>query len=384
MSVRKRNWKTDRGESREAWVVDYSDQDGKRRHKTFPRKRDADAWHAQVAVDIGLGIHTPDSCSITVTEAGRLWLASRDAAGVERTTLASYREHLTLHIVPLIGGTKLAMLTAPLVRAFEDRLRQDRSPAMVRKLLVTLSSILADAQDRGLVAQNVARNRRARNTGDARQKHRLEIGVTIPTLSEMRAIIGQLGSGRERPLLLTAIFTGLRASELRGLRWADVDLPRSELHVRQRADRFATIGALKSAGSRRSIPLLPMVANALREWRLARPRNETDLVFPNDRDQPLPLATIVRSIWHPAQRRAGIVAADGGAKYSGLHALRHFYASWSINRCADGGLELPIKVVQGRLGHASIQMTADRYGHLFPRGDDTAELAAAERAFLGA
>ena len=249
MSVRKRNWKTDRGESREAWVVDYSDQDGKRRHKTFPRKRDADAWHAQVAVDIGLGIHTPDSCSITVTEAGRLWLASRDAAGVERTTLASYREHLTLHIVPLIGGTKLAMLTAPLVRAFEDRLRQDRSPAMVRKLLVTLSSILADAQDRGLVAQNVARNRRARNTGDARQKHRLEIGVTIPTLSEMRAIIGQLGSGRERPLLLTAIFTGLRASELRGLRWADVDLPRSELHVRQRADRFATIGALKSAGS---------------------------------------------------------------------------------------------------------------------------------------
>jgi integrase len=44
--------------------------------------------------------------------------------------------------------------------------------------------------------------------------------------------------------------------------------------------------------------------------------------------------------------------------------------------------ELPLKVVQARLGHASIQMTADRYGHLFPRGDDGAELAAAERAFL--
>jgi integrase len=48
----------------------------------------------------------------------------------------------------------------------------------------------------------------------------------------------------------------------------------------------------------------------------------------------------------------------------------------------DGGLELPLKVVQARLGHASIQMTADRYGHLFPRGDDRAELAAAETAFL--
>jgi integrase len=46
----------------------------------------------------------------------------------------------------------------------------------------------------------------------------------------------------------------------------------------------------------------------------------------------------------------------------------------------DGGLELPLKVVQARLGHASIQMTADRYDHLFPRGDDGAELAAAEKA----
>jgi hypothetical protein len=55
------------------------------------------------------------------------------------------------------------------------------------------------------------------------------------------------------------------------------------------------------------------------------------------------------------------------------------HASCRINRRTDGGLELPIEVVQGRLGHVSTQMTADRYGHLFPRGDDSAELAAAER-----
>jgi integrase len=70
------------------------------------------------------------------------------------------------------------------------------------------------------------------------------------------------------------------------------------------------------------------------------------------------------------------------AKYKGLHSLRHFYASWCINRRADGGLELPLKVVQARLGHASIQMTADVYGHLFPRIDDGSELAEAERAFF--
>jgi len=60
-----------------------------------------------------------------------------------------------------------------------------------------------------------------------------------------------------------------------------------------------------------------------------------------------------------------------------------FYASWCINRKVDGGLELPLKVVQARLGHASIQMTADTYGHLFPRSDDGAELAMAEKALLG-
>jgi integrase len=381
MSVRKRSWKTDRGESREAWVVDYTDQLGHRHLKTFARKRDADAHHAKVAVEIRAGMHTPESTSATVSEAGQNWLASREAAGVERATLINYRQHLDLHITPLIGATKLAALTIPFVRQFEDRLRQDRSPAMVRKVLVSLSGILADAQDRGDVAQNVVRNR-ARQSGaaEARQKHPLDIGKDIPTPAEVRAVIAQL-SGRGRPILLTAIFTGLRASELRGLRWADVDLAKGELHVRQRADRFGAIGHPKSAGSRRTVPLLPMVANALREWRLACPRSESDLVFPGDHDRPLALRTIIRYVWYPAQVAAGVVT-DGRAKYTGLHALRHFYASWCINRRADGGLELPIKVVQGRLGHASIQMTADRYGHLFPRSDDSAELAAAERAFM--
>ena len=82
-----------------------------------------------------------------------------------------------------------------------------------------------------------------------------------------------------------------------------------------------------------------------------------------------------------------VVGEDGkpiySAKYTGLHALRHFFASWCINRKADGGPELPAKVVQERLGHSTIVMTLDRYGHLFPRGDDAAELAAAETSLWG-
>jgi integrase len=78
---------------------------------------------------------------------------------------------------------------------------------------------------------------------------------------------------------------------------------------------------------------------------------------------------------------SGVVNKRGKPKY-GLHAFRHFFASWCINRRTDGGRELPAKVVQGLLGHGSIVMTLDRYGHLFPRGDDRAELAAASGALL--
>jgi integrase len=248
--------------------------------------------------------------------------------------------------VPLIGAVKLAQLTVPVVREFEDRLRTDRSPALARKVLVSLSSILADAQERGLVAQNVAHSLRARRHGkshtDTRQRRRLKAGVDIPTPDEIRHL-----TGPARPLLLTAIFTGLRASELRGLRWADLDLKRGELHVHQRADRYGTIGRPKPAAGERTIPLLPMVANALREWKLACPAH--DLVFPARRGRAVSY-TVVRSVWHPIQVAAGVVDKEGRAKYPGLHALRHFYASWCINRRADGGLELPLKVVQARLG----------------------------------
>ena len=90
----------------------------------------------------------------------------------------------------------------------------------------------------------------------------------------------------------------------------------------------------------------------------------------------------MRRILHPVQVAAKVVTKDGKPKYPGLHSLRHFYASWLINRKQDGGLELPLKEVQARLGHATLAMTADTYGHLFPRVDHTAEMAEAERALF--
>jgi integrase len=183
-------------------------------------------------------------------------------------------------------------------------------------------------------------------------------------------------------LFLTAIFTGLRASELRGLRWSDVDLKHREVHVRQRVDRFGQIGPLKSESAERAVPLPPMLMNVLRQWKLACPKGSLDLVFPNGAGRPENLPNVLYRGLHPAMIVAGLINKKREAKYTGMHALRHFFASWCINRRVDGGLELPLKVVQARMGHSTIAMTADVYGHLFPRGDDSAELAAAEKSFL--
>lgn len=188
MSVRKRSWINRDGSRGELWVVDYTDQRGARHTKAFDRRKDADAYHATVSVDVSRGIYTADSTSVTIAEAGRLWLQSGEAAGLERTTIDYYRQHVKFHIVPLIGAVKLSQLTAPMVRRFEDKLRADRSPVMVRRIIGSLGAVLSDAVERGLVAQNVVRSMRGRRgmQQDKRQRGKLKVGVDIPSPDEVR------------------------------------------------------------------------------------------------------------------------------------------------------------------------------------------------------
>ncbi|KHJ55138.1 integrase [Aureimonas altamirensis] len=397
MSVRKRPWTTPKGEERSAWVCEYTDAGGKRRRKTFRLKKEADAFDARTAVAVRDGTHIADSASATVEEAGKLWLATAKAAGLERATVEDYDRHLRLHIVPKIGATRLSSLTIAKVRAFEDELRNDgRSPAMVRKVLVSMGSLVADAQERGLVARNVVRDMRARRGSgerrqDQRQKGRLKVGVDIPTREEVKALLTVL-KGRTRPLILVAAFCGLRASELRGLRWQDIDLDKGRVRVHQRADRYADIGRPKSLSGERTVPAPPMVVNALKEWKLACPRSDAGLVFPNGVGKVEALNNLLRRDVHPAWVRAGVAVDTGevdekgnvilAPRYTGLHCLRHWFASWCINRREDGGLGLPPKSVQERMGHSTIALTMDRYSHLFPRENEADEMADAERAFL--
>jgi integrase len=396
MSVRKRTWTTRKGEKKEAWIVAYADQDGERHIQTFSRKKEADAYHDTVRGDVREGIHTPVNKSIKVAEAAKDWLAFVKLEGVERSTLDQYSQHVTLHIVPRIGGKKLAELTQPRIENFRDDLLANMSSGLAKKVLTSLKSLLKDAKRRGNVAQNVAQDVKIKKNN--RDKTKLKVGVDIPTPGEIKRFINAASENRRRPLLLTAIFTGLRASELRGLRWdPDVDLKKGELHVRQRADRYNEIGNPKSEAGERTIPLGPLVLNTLREWKLVCPRGNLGLVFSTRTGRIEYHKNILRNLgplWVKAGVTKPVKDADGKpvrdadgkpvveAKYSGLHVFRHFYASWCLNRRADGGLELPLKLVQERLGHSSIVMTANTYGHLFPRTDDGSELAAAEHALL--
>jgi integrase len=232
-----------------------------------------------------------------------------------------------------------------MVRDFGDGLRQDgASPAMVRRIRGALSMLLADAQERGFINRNVAREgRRGRaRKVERRHKGKLKIGVDIPTPDEIRAIIGKL-EGRWRSILLTAIFCGLRASELRGLRWKDIDFAAKELHVRQRADCYNAIGRPKSEAGDRTVPVPEPVLNALREWKLKAPKSGLDLAFANRKGNVQDYKNIVVCGLLPALIAAGvclIVKDDDGkvvldkkgepvrqAKYTGLHSLRHFFAS---------------------------------------------------------
>jgi len=413
MSIRKRTWTTGKGVEKTAWVCDYVDAKGVRRLKTFAKKKDADAFEATAKVEVREGVHVADSDSATVEASGKLWLASASASGLERATIEDYGRHLRLHIAPYLGAARLASLSIAKIRSFEDDLREaGRSPAMVKKVLVSLSALVADAQERGLVARNVVRDMKARRGSserrqEQRQKGRLKVGVDIPMRDEVKALLGAL-SGRWRPLVLTATFCGLRASELRGLRWSDVDLDKREIRVHQRADRFNDIGRPKSLSGERTVPAPPMVINALKEWKLAYSRpvigrdNEgkpiredakpSHLVFANGAGKVEQLNNILRRGLHPAWVEAGVTVDTGetdaegkpilAPKYTGLHCLRHWFASWCINRKEDGGLALPPKVVQERMGHSTIALTMDRYSHLFPKADDADEMEAAERAFL--
>jgi integrase len=370
-TVRKRVRTAANGEEKIAWVADYFDQHRRRHLKTFPTRKAAAAWLVETQGEVARGVHTPERQSINVYEAAQLWLQRGRTEDLEKGTMRGYQAVVRLHIAPNdgpgIGAVKLAQLSTPMLEAWRDRLLAKVSRRLARKILGTMKSILSEAQRRGLVAQNAALP--VKVDTKKRELKKLEVGHDIPGKPEIQRLLIACAEPvfvRHRPLLVTAIFTGMRASELRGVPWSAVDFDKKTITVRQRADEWGTIGQPKSHAGQREIPMSPTVLNTLREWRLVCPKGELDLVFPNMLGKVQPLSNIAHRVWRPLQRQAGLVDA-GGEPLFNFHALRHFAASLWIE------LGFSPKRLQALLGHSSVQMTFDRYGHLFPSAEDDHE-----------
>ena len=381
MSVRKRTWRTSKGEIREAWIVDYVDRQGDQHIEHFPRRREADEYHATVKVDIRTGLHIAPRKSPSVSEAAEAWHKRVEANGMngdgpaERSTLRQYRQHIDLHIVPRIGDVRLGDLTPVKVENFRDDLLKNLSRPLTRKVFTSFKSILK-ASNCSHLADNVS-------VGRDKRRRRLEAGQDFPTPDQIKRLIAAVAPDdfRRRAMLLIVAFTGVRSSELRGLRWKDIDFKANQLHVRQRADRYNEIGAPKSAKSVRSVPLDVVTLDALRAWKLKSEHSKPDDYVFGSRTGHIVSQDKMLDGLTTGMKAAKLVDKAGNPFY-GLHALRHFFASWCINAKESGGRESPLKRVQELLGHSTIMMTLDLYGHLFPDKGDRTELNDAVRELL--
>jgi integrase len=298
----------------------------------------------------------------TIRDAAELWLKRCRLNDLERATLRSYKGHFDHHIEPKIGGLLLTDLNVAGVNDFIDDLLENNSKAMARKVLASLRAILSTAQARGMIEMNVAREVRLPRS------RRDEDDKIIPTKDEIRALINNAPE-KHRTLIITALLTGMRASELRGLPWEHVDFDRRIISVRQRADRYNQIGKPKSRAGRRDIPMAPMVHKVLCDWKIRCPVGSLNLVFSNGKGNVEGHANIYHRIFKPLMIECEITKTDGKPKF-GIHALRHAAASLFIEQ------GWPPKKIQVILGHSSINMTFDVYGHLFHDPEEDVELMA--------
>ncbi len=376
-SIRKRSWITPTGEAKTAWLVDYRDQFGKRRAKQFARKKEAEEYADRARNEVRQGTHTHDRDSITVAIAADLWIAAAEAERLERSTTKRYRELADLHIKSRFGDLKLTALSKSLVQDFRLELLQTNSRAMAAKILRALSAILNNAMEIGAVNQNVAATVKVGKLKREAEK------IVVPDRADLKAMIAATNE-TERPLILTAITTGLRPSELRGLRWRDIDLAAGTVTVRQRADQWGQIGPPKSEAGKRTIPIPPELVSELKAWKLRSPISQLDLAFPSSTGTPQWHSNLLRRMFFPLQVRAGLseskVDATGKPvvdeesqpvltrKY-GFHSLRHAAASGWIESNID------LKRLQVWIGHENIRLTLDTYGHLLKDEKKDAELA---------
>ncbi len=271
------------------------------------------------------------------------WLAEYAKPRLKPSTYDGYERYVHGHLIPAFGDYPLTALTTGQIQEFLAKvLASGRSAKTANNLLVPLRKMLGDAARWGYLTANPASEvQRARVV----QK---EMRVLAP--EEVRRLFAAAEPEYEL-LYRVAIYCGLRSGELLALQWGDIDWQRSQLSV-CRSVWKGQVTSPKSVRGIRRIDLGPQLLAALRN---AKPNDAQpdDLIFTNNQGTFVDPRNLVQRHFEPTLKRAGL-------PHVRWHDLRHTFATLLI---ASGAHP---KVIQDQLGHASIQTTLDKYGHLLP------------------
>ena len=257
--------------------------------------------------------------------------------------MRGYRQALRDRILPALGDYRLSDLRRMDVQALVDAMAAEGfAPATIHNALDPLRAVYRRALKREQVGVNPTSGLELPPSRSGRDR--------IADPAEAAALLAALPAG-ERALWACAFYAGLRRGELAALRWADIDLGRSEIRVERSWDPVEGPIEPKSEQSIRTLPLVGVLRDYLDEHKLATERGGADLAFGRTAQDPFVPSTI--------RNRARKAWSAAGLEPISLHECRHVFASLLI----DSG-ENP-KAIQAFMGHATIQMTFDKYGHLF-------------------
>jgi integrase len=340
----------------------WEEKDGKRRRKRkvyYGRtERDVEGKLNRARVERARGLRPPTDERQRLGAFLTRWLHESVRFTVRPSSFDGYERLVRLHVAPHIADKVLARLDAQDLASLYGRLLDaGLNPNTVRHVHVVLHRALRQAERWGLIPRNVA------DLVDAPRAARQE--MTVLTAEQSRRLLETAQDDPLYALYVLALTTGMRSGELLALKWADVDWERGALRIRRQIGRTSqglAFSEPKTAKGRRTISLSALAVDALRGHRAAQVEarlqlgpywRDEDLVFTNALRGPLERQNVHVRSWKPLLQRAGLPDIR-------FHDLRHSAATLLLS------LGEHPKVVQERLGHATIAVTMDIYSHVMP------------------
>jgi integrase len=343
----------------EAWV--WSKRDKRKIRKTFAGKgaRDAaKAWRADAQSALNRNrLRAP--VPITVRQAADDLLAgmrdgsipTRSLGRYKPSAIRSYERALILRVLPALGDMRLSDVDDVDVQDLADRLTgEGLSASTVQNTLDPLRVIFRRAIRRKQVSVDPTKGLELRKPDGRRDR--------IASPDEAARLLGALPD-EDRALWASAMFAGLRRGELRALRHSDLDLDARVIRVERGWDDEQGEQEGKSRAAKRTVPVIGRLAPLLAEHKLRTGRGGTDLVFGATASEPFTPSTVRR-------RALAAWARHDELEPIGLHEARHTFASLMIAAGVNA------KALSTFMGHATIGITFDLYGHLMPGGEDEA------------